>query len=632
MSNQTAGSTEKAPAATIPGPAPQKAGDGRLPRAARAAAWLLVGIVLLALPLLLPPFRTYLATVVLVYVIAVVGLNVVMGFSGQISISHAAFMGVGAYTTAVLMGRWELPFPLAALAGVLLATLLGYVVGLPALRIAGHYLALATLAFQLIVQSVIFNWESVTNGPRGIAVPPAVVGVFPLADRNLYYLVLVAALLSLLFVRNVVRSRVGRAWRAIRDKEIAASVFGVDVARYKTLAFGVSAAYAGLAGAMFAITVGFLDPAAFNLWESVKQLTMVLFGGLGTLVGPPLGATLLVLAPEFLTPFREHSLLVFYVVLLLVLIFLRGGLASGVSRTAAWVRRRRSGAPPPDAAVTAGAVTAVRDRPAPPAERPAETGGPVGEPMLTAGGVTVRFGGLIALEGVDLRVRDGEIKGLIGPNGAGKTTLFNVLTRVYPVHEGSVTFAGRDMLRLRPHQVVGAGLARTFQNVEMFRSMTALENVLVGRHHRDVCGLWRTGLRLPSARAEERRARDAARAALATLGLERYADTPAESLPLGVQRRLEIARAMVAEPRLLMLDEPASGLTAGEAAALMDDVRRIRAAGVTVLLIEHNMRFVMGLSDSVTVLDHGRVIFDGSPQRAQSDPAVVAAYLGEVES
>ncbi|WP_312247460.1 ABC transporter ATP-binding protein, partial [Micromonospora sp. D75] len=316
----------------------------------------------------------------------------------------------------------------------------------------------------------------------------------------------------------------------------------------------------------------------------------------------------------------------------LVLIFLRGGLASGVSRTAAWVRRRRSGAPPPDAAVTAGAVTAVRDRPAPPAERPAETGGPVGEPMLTADGVTVRFGGLIALEGVDLRVRDGEIKGLIGPNGAGKTTLFNVLTRVYPVHEGSVTFAGRDMLRLRPHQVVGAGLARTFQNVEMFRSMTALENVLVGRHHRDVCGLWRTGLRLPSARAEERRARDAARAALATLGLERYADTPAESLPLGVQRRLEIARAMVAEPRLLMLDEPASGLTAGEAAALMDDVRRIRAAGVTVLLIEHNMRFVMGLSDSVTVLDHGRVIFDGSPQRAQSDPAVVAAYLGEVES
>ncbi|MFJ1540078.1 ATP-binding cassette domain-containing protein [Micromonospora chalcea] len=631
MSNQTVGSTEKAPAATGPAPAPQTAGDGRLPRAARAAAWLLVGVVLLALPLLLPPFRTYLATVVLVYVIAVVGLNVVMGFSGQISISHAAFMGVGAYTTAVLMGRWELPFPLAALAGVLLATLLGYVVGLPALRIAGHYLALATLAFQLIVQSVIFNWDSVTNGPRGIAVPPAVVGVFPLADRNLYYLVLVAALLSLLFVRNVVRSRVGRAWRAIRDKEIAASVFGVDVARYKTLAFGVSAAYAGLAGAMFAITVGFLDPAAFNLWESVKQLTMVLFGGLGTLVGPPLGATLLVLAPEFLTPFREHSLLVFYVVLLLVLIFLRGGLASGVSRTAAWVRRRRSGAPPPDA-VTAGAVTAARDRPAPPAERPAETGGAVGEPMLTADGVTVRFGGLIALDGVDLRVRDGEIKGLIGPNGAGKTTLFNVLTRVYPVHEGAVTFAGRDMLRLRPHQVVGAGLARTFQNVEMFRSMTALENVLVGRHHRDACGLWRTGLRLPSARAEERRARDAARAALATLGLERYADTPAESLPLGVQRRLEIARAMVAEPRLLMLDEPASGLTAAEAAALMDDVRRIRAAGVTVLLIEHNMRFVMGLSDSVTVLDHGRVIFDGSPQRAQSDPAVVAAYLGEVES
>lgn len=576
-------------------------------------------------PSVLPPFRLFLATLVLVYVIVATGLNVVMGFSGQISVAHAAFMGVGAYTTAILMDRFAWPFPLALLAAILLTTVLGYVVGVPALRIAGHYLALATLAFQLIVETIIFNWDDVTNGPRGVPVPSATIGPIDLTGTGLYLILLAVTALAWVFVRNLVRSRVGRAWIAIRDREIAASVMGVKVARYKTLAFAISAAYAGLAGGLFAVTVGFLDPLAFNIWESVKQLTMVIFGGLGTLFGPAVGAALLATAPEFLRGFAEHALLVFYMLLLVTLLFLPGGLAAGFRRLAARLAPVRSDVRP---ATEAHADAAGRGPSWQRGERP-EPSGVEAMPLLEVRGVSVHFGGLAALDRVDLTIQRGQIKGLIGPNGAGKTTLFNVVTRVYATTAGKVRFDGEDLLAHRAHDVAPLGMARTFQNVEMFRSMTVLQNVLVGLHHRGSAGLWRCGLWLPSARREETVAVDDARGVLRFLGLDRFSDDMADQLPLGLQRRVELARALASGPKLLLLDEPASGLATTEAQQLMQDVRAIRDAGVTILLIEHNMRFVMGLSDSVTTLDQGRVIFDGTPQDAQSDPDVIRAYLGE---
>jgi ABC-type branched-subunit amino acid transport system ATPase component len=482
-----------------------------------------------------------------------------------------------------------------------------------------------------------------TNGPRGLAVPEVVVGTTVLRENSLYYVVLTVALLSWLFVRNLVHSRVGLAWRAIRDREIAAAVFGVGVARYKTLAFGISAAYAGLAGSLFAITVTYLDPDAFNLWESVKHLTLVLFGGLGTLLGPPVGATILTAAPEFLTPFREHALLVFYLVLLLVLLFLPGGVTAGAAKLARSVagRVRRGGAGPlrdetgADAARPADDVTVkgrVPDRPrAGLLLRAPSVAVAPGEVLLDVKGVTLKFGGLTALDDVDLIVHAGEIKGLIGPNGAGKTSLFNVLTRVYRPQSGRTLFAGEDLARSRTDKVVARGIARTFQNVEIFRSMTVLENVLVGAHHSGSGGTWRHGLHLPASRRDDRRAREEGLDLLAFLDLDRFAHEHADVLPLGLQRRVEIARALAARPALLLLDEPASGLTAGEAARLMEDVEAIRDNGTSVLLIEHNMRFVMGLSHSITALDHGSVIFDGTPAAARLDPDVVRAYLGDDE-
>jgi ABC-type branched-subunit amino acid transport system ATPase component/ABC-type branched-subunit amino acid transport system permease subunit len=588
--------------------------------------FIIVMAAAIALPSILEPYRLFLATLVCIYVVIVIGLNVVMGYSGQISIAQAAFMGVGAYTTAILMDRFGVHLLLALLVSVVFTTVLGFVVGLPALRIAGHYLALATLAFQLIIENIIFSWDSVTNGPRGIPVPDVELFGFNMRDAPLYFLTLFFAVVVFLFVRNLVLSRTGRSWRALRDQSLAAVVFGIGPARYKTMAFATSAALAGLGGGLFAITVGYLDPLAFNLWESVKQLTMVLFGGLGTLYGPVLGATLLEVLPSLLTGFEEHSLLIFFIILLLVILFFPGGLAEGFRRLSVRI------------AILTGKVRGQGVLPEIDPESPrisvampdvvGQSSVEVGEPLLVAKDISVHFGGLVALDGVDLTIKRGEIKGLIGPNGAGKTTLFNVITRVYDQTSGTVTFDGTDLATEKRQDLAGLGMARTFQNVAMFTSMTVLENVMVGAHHRGKAGFWRTGIRTIGSVREERRTREEAMEILAFLNLHQYANTLANVLPIGLQRRVEVARAMSVHPSLLLLDEPASGLTSQEAGQLMDDIETFRDAGVTVLVIEHNMRFVMGLVESITVLDHGRVIFEGSPQEAQLDAEVIRAYLG----
>lgn len=601
--------------------------------------WLFMGLVVLGLlvPYLVAEYRVYLMTLVCIYIITAVGLNVVMGFSGQISIAQGAFMGVGAYTTAWLMAEQNLHFFLALIVAVALTTALGFVVGLPALRVAGHYLALATLAFQIIIERAIFNWDPVTNGARGLAVPSVELGGTLLRGNPLYYLVLVIAVVTILFVRNVVTSRVGRAWRALRDQPVAAVVFGMNAARYKTTAFAVSAALGGLAGSLLAVTLGYLDPLAFTLWESVKQLTMVIFGGLGTLSGPIVGAAVLESLPSFLTVFEERALMMYFIILLAVLLFFPGGIAKAASEFSSWLdglRRRMLG---PKSAVVSTPEQPVSGAGAPPdvsagvPEMVGASNAPVGSPLLETSGVSVHFGGLVALKDVDLVVRRGEIKGLIGPNGAGKTTLFNILTRVYTPSEGSVRFDGSDLRSKKRHQLAGIGISRTFQNVAMFRSMTVLENVMVGSHHRRSAGLWRNGFRTIGSLKEERAARREALEVLSFLNLAQYADTMADTLPVGLQRRVEIARALSARPSLLLLDEPASGLTANEATQLMDDIRMLRDVGMTVLVIEHNIRFVMGLVDSVSVLDHGRVIFTGLPADAQTDDQVITAYLGTDE-
>jgi branched-chain amino acid transport system ATP-binding protein/branched-chain amino acid transport system permease protein len=590
-------------------------------------------LALLLLPVLLTSFHLFFATLVLCYVIVAVGLNVVLGYSGQISITQAGLMGIGAYATTLLILRAGLPMAAALAVGAIFTTLIGCVVAIPALRIRGHYLALATLAFQLIVQTIIANWIDVTRGPNGLPVPSVDLFGLALDDRGTYWLVAAIALAMVVFARNVARSRFGRALIAIRDDELVAQVMGVDLTRYKTQAFGVSAFYAGLGGGLFAITVGFLDPAAFTLWESVRHLVMVILGGMGTILGPVVGAILVGGAPEFLQGFEERWPIIYYVTLIVILMFLPAGVVGGLQRAfgrvlpADLVRTRhevgvRRVAAEPDERPAPAAATPGRDE-----ELVAEEG----EPILVVRNVSLRFGGLQALTDVSLDVREGEIAGLIGPNGAGKTTLFNVMTRVIRPDEGDILLGGHRLLEHRTHEIVGLGLSRTFQNVELCGSMSVAENVILGSHHRLGSGLLKAGLRAPGMIAEERRVSLFARGLLEQLGLAHHAETRVSELPLGLQRRIELARALAAEPKVVLLDEPASGLSQQEAAELMADIRRLRDRGITVLVIEHNVAFVMGLCSRVTVIDKGEVIYQGSAAGAQRDDRVVEAYLGRQE-
>ena len=457
-------------------------------------------VALILLPFELAPFQLYLLTLILVYTIVAVGLNILMGYAGLISIAHAAFMGVGGYTTALLMSlaHWHvLPSLLGA---VVLVTAIGFLVGIPALRVQGHYLALATFAFQMIAETVIANWTGLTNGPNGVKVPTAMLGPWTLKELPLYYFVLVFAIATFVFAWNLLRSRLGRALISIRDHETAAQTMGVNLTWYKMLAFGISSAYAALAGGLFAITVSFLDPLAFTFWESIKYLIMVILGGIGTIVGPIIGAVVIAASPELLRGFREYSLLIYYALLILLLLFIPGGLLGGGIRMLRLLAPRRIDASQATSEAAPAAVTPVK-------RLLQGLGRPVAvKTLLEVSRIGVQFGGLAALEGASFSVETGQIKGLIGPNGAGKTTMFNILTRVYQPNAGSLLFNGEDLLKVSAHNIVSLGISRTFQNVEMFGTMTVLENVLVGMHHRLHSGLVASGLALPAQRREEREA------------------------------------------------------------------------------------------------------------------------------
>lgn len=597
----------------------------RLTRQWRFYVTFLAGLGILAyVPQTVSTFRLYFFTVILCFVIAAVGMNVVSGYAGQITIAQAGFMGIGAYSTTLLMSMLGWTYLLALPIAAIGTALLGSLVAIPALRIKGHYLALATLAIQIIIFTIMRNWVSVTGGPNGLRVPQPTILGSSFTDTTKYWFVGLIALISIVIVRNLARSAFGRALVTMREEQLLATVMGVNITRYKLLAFGTSALYAGVAGGLFAGTVMFLDPAAFGIEVSISFLVMLIFGGLGTVVGPAIGAIVVVGAPDFFRSFEEHWPLYYYITLLVFLLFLPFGIVGGLQRLA----KRISPRPLFRSAYEWGVVH-FESNSVPKEESTVPQ--PVdfdADPMLVVRDVSLAFGGLQALKNVDFQVAKGEIAGLIGPNGAGKTTLFNVITRVLRPDSGTVTFVGEDMLLVRPHDVIALGMARTFQNIEVCSDLSVAENVIIGMHSKLAVGPGAAALRLPGFVKTEKNASIRAREILSELGLLEYAENAVASLPLGIQRRVEIARALASEPSLLLLDEPASGLSQHEAIELMEDIRRLRSSGITVIVIEHNVRFVLGLVDRVTVLDKGGVIFAGSPMDAQDNTAVIEAYLG----
>jgi branched-chain amino acid transport system permease protein len=593
-------------------------------------------VLLLALSLaaayLLPTYPLFVFSLAVVNIIAVLGVNLVMGYAGQISLGHAGFAAIGAYATALLVGSYDLSFWLALALGGFLAAGFGYLLGVPALRLGPLYVSMVTFGFGLVVVIILQNWYELANGPNGMAVPPPELFGYELFPRQFHVpIVLIAAGLFLL-ARNIVDSRHGRAFIAIRENELAARGMGINIAHYKTIAFAVGAFYAGISGGLFAGLAQFVNPDAFVFPVSILYVTMGILGGIGSLAGAALGGLMLTVLPELLRGAAEYKDFLTGLLLLVLLIFLPKGVVGVLQKSFGSLLRARAGATLSAVSVELpgglrGQVGGTDLTANPPCEEPRATA--ASDPLLKVEGVGISFGGLRALQDISLQLGANEILGVIGPNGAGKTTLFNVISGMAMPDQGRIMFAGQNIIRMPAHARTRLGMARTFQNLALFSDMSVIDNVRVGAHVRLNSRLLSAGLRIRSERVEELRSLGDAAGLLDFVGLLPYAEQPAHGLAFGHQRLLEVARALASRPRLLLLDEPAAGLNSAELESLVLLIRRIRETyALSVLLIGHTMRLVMGLSDRIIVLDHGVQLAEGSPREIQSDARVIAAYLG----
>jgi len=572
-----------------------------------AGGLVVLAILAIGLPLL-PyafPISDYVLNIFLnsvTYAMAVLGMVVVLGYAGQINLAQAAFFGVGAYAVALGTVDHGVSFWISMLLGMGAAAIAGLVLGLTTLRLGGHYLAMITISFQQIFDLVMVNWIPVTHGPDGIAGinPPSLFGL-ALADKRAYLLFCAVVLFLLIwFVWWLPGTRLGRAMRAVRDNELAAETIGVHTLRTKVIAFTISAVLGGIGGSLYAAGFSYISPDNFSFLRSIEFLTAVLLGGAQSPFGAALGTVLIVLLPEWLRFLKSLYLAVYGLGVILIIVFLPEGIWGLLRNAFQRVRKPK--------------VPTVEVVPALNFDIQAERG----RPILNLINLQKHFGGLRAVDGIDLRVEAGTVHALIGPNGSGKTTSLNVVNGIYKPTAGRIDFDGTDITQLTPHERAGLGMGRTFQNIRLFQTMTALENVMVGGQ-RDNNPMEAGGDALVTR----------ALAALDFVGVLNRAQMIVRNLPYGHQRLVEIARALAAHPKLLLLDEPGAGLNQTEKQALVALLKRLRGHGLTIFLIDHDMGLVEKVSDTITVLNFGKKIAEGSPQDVLRHPDVIAAYLGE---
>ena len=603
--------------------------------------FVLLSVVLVVFPLVASTSVVNIGVYTLIYGLAAMGLSLLMGLAGQVSLGHAAFFAVGGYTQALLVTKADWPMWPAAVVSTFAAMVVALLIGLPLLRLRGHFLALATLGLGIIVTVVVRELD-VTGGTSGLyGIPkPDFGGRLYNSAQEYFWLLSPFVVAGLVLATNLVRSRTGRALGAVNDSEVAAECLGVDTFALRLRVFVVAAGYAGLAGVFYAHWLGVVSPEAAGFELSVEMLLMVVLGGLGTVWGALTGSVAVSVMDEgardlisSLIPGAsgEVQLIAFGVALVLVIILVPGGLAQLWQHGTARIRQLAA-ARAAQSTEDGGApdTASVQDVPSPPAALAGLFDGAElperGSPLLQVRGLTKQYGGVTALAQLDLDVTAGDIVALIGPNGAGKTTAFNMISGVLPPTSGTVTLRGREVQGQRPHVAASLGATRTFQNLQVFASATVLGNVKVARHLRSRAGLLRGMAGL--ARAEERDIDAAARDALEALGLTEHAERPVSDLPFGLQRQVEIARALALGPALVMLDEPMAGLSGPERTGLSLLLREASAAGVAVLIVEHDVEAVLALADRVAVLDDGHLIALGSPDQIRNDAAVIAAYLG----
>jgi len=601
-----------------------------------------LGLAVLAVLAWLLPYRLNIywisvADTALLFALLAIGLGLVMGIAGQVNLAQIAFFGVGAYATAILTTHSGYGFWTAALLAMAAAVLAGLLVGLPALRVQSHYLGIVTLGLAVAFLDWVTN-APVTGGDSGISgIPtPPLFGIDLSSQYLYYYLELIVLALGLAFGLFVVRTPLGRRMRAMRDDALAAGAAGAEIPVLRMMAFLLASVYGGAAGVLYAGLIHYVAPETFSIADMFLLLAMVIIGGRQSLAGCVIGALGLTVVQQELINLAAYAQLGYGLVVVAVVVFAPTGLVGIPSRIRArWRSPASRGTPANGGRGTPASVSIAQSIPLERVDCAIESDGSAGpgaargEVLLGVSGVVMRFRGVTALDDVSLSIQAGEILGIVGPNGSGKTTLFNVISGLYRPSSGAVTLNGQVITAARPYRISQLGIARTFQHLRLFKNLSVRDNVLIGLDRtrswwcwRYICwplGVWR----------HDRALRGRAAELLAGFGLSRFGDALPGALPYGIQRRLEIARAMASSPSLLLLDEPAAGLNGEEQRQLAEIVRAIRDSGVTVALIEHNMGLVMSLCERVVVLDSGTVIAAGEPAEVARDPLVLEAYLGK---